>query len=126
MHKPVINYSLPDGKVLELEGDLRYDNKLSGDDEFVDLVIDESNPQNYFIDFEINRLTGNLQGDYYKGNVNNVTNTDQSTVQNNDTIVNNVPNINNSNNQNVMNQSSINQNIVNNTQDSNNQNNVIQ
>lgn len=126
MHKPVINYSLPDGKVLELEGDLRYDNKLSGDDEFVDLVIDESNPQNYFIDFEINRLTGNLQGDYYKGNVNNITNTDQSTVQNNDTIVNNVPNINNSNNQNVMNQSSINQNIVNNTQDSNNQNNVIQ
>lgn len=66
MRKPVINYSLPDGKVLELEGDLRYDNKLSGDDEFVDLVIDENNPNNFFIDYDINRLTGNLPTDYYK------------------------------------------------------------
>ena len=30
----------------------------------VDLVIDENNPKNYFIDFEINRLSGNLPSDY--------------------------------------------------------------
>lgn len=66
MRKPVISYSLPDGKVLELEGDLRYDCKLSGDDEFADLVIDENNPNNFFIDYDINRLTGNLPTDYYK------------------------------------------------------------
>ena len=130
---PVVDYTLPSGVTVTLRGDPRHDNKLADADGMVDLVIDENNPENYFIDFEINRLTGNLQSDYYKGNVNNVTNTNQNTVQNNGTIVNNVPNnvsnnvtnINNSNNQNVMNQSSINQNIVNNTQDSNNQNNVI-
>lgn len=130
---PVVDYTLPSGVTVTLRGDPRHDNKLADADGMVDLVIDENNPENYFIDFEINRLTGNLQSDYYKGNVNNVTNTNQNTVQNNGTIVNNVQNnvsnnvtnINNSNNQNVMNQSSINQNIVNNTQDSNNQNNVI-
>ena len=31
----------------------------------VDLVIDENNPTNYFIDFDINRLGGNLPSDYY-------------------------------------------------------------
>lgn len=100
----------------------------------VDLVIDESNSENYFIDFEINRLTGNFQSDYYKGNVNNVINTNQSTIQNNDAIVNNVqnnipnnvPNINDSNNQDIVNQGNINQNVVSNIQDSNNQNNMVQ
>ena len=32
----------------------------------VDLLIDESNPDNYYIDFEINRLSGNLPQDYYQ------------------------------------------------------------
>ena len=130
---PVVDYILPSGVTITLRGDPRHDNKLADADGMVDLVIDENNPENYFIDFEINRLTGNLQSDYYKGNINNVTNINQSNLQNNDTIVNNVPNnmsnnithINNSNNQNVMSQSSVNQNIINNTQDSNNQNNVI-
>lgn len=117
---PVVDYTLPNGVTVTLRGDPRHDKKVCDADGMVDLVIDENNPENYFIDFEINRLTGNLQSDYYKGNVNNVINTNQNTVQNNDTIVNNVqnnvPNINNSNNQN----------IVNNIQDSNNQNNMIQ
>ena len=34
----------------------------------VDLIIDESDPNNYFIDFEINRLTGNLPQDYNQQN----------------------------------------------------------
>lgn len=131
---PVVDYILPSGVTITLRGDPRHDNKLADADGMVDLVIDENNPKNYFIDFEINRLTGNLQGDYYKGNVNNVTNTNQSNLQNNDTIVNNVPNnisnnvpnINNSNNQSNMNQGNINQSVVNNIQNSNYKNNVIQ
>ena len=34
----------------------------------VDLLIDESNPNNYYIDFEINRLAGNSPQDYYQQN----------------------------------------------------------
>lgn len=66
MYRPVINYQLSSGSVIQLKGDLRYDCKLSGDDEFVDLVIDENNPNNFFIDYDINRLSGNLPTDYYK------------------------------------------------------------
>lgn len=131
---PVVDYILPSGVTITLRGDPRHDNKLADVDGMVDLVIDENNPENYFIDFEINRLTGNLQSDYYKGNINNVTNINQSNLQNNDTIVNNVSNnmsnnithINNSNNQNVMNQNSINQNIANNNAQNSNQNNINQ
>ena len=131
---PVVDYILPSGVTITLRGDPRHDNKLADADGMVDLVIDESNPENYFIDFEINRLTGNLQSDYYKGNINNVTNINQNNLQNNDTIVNNVSNnmsnnithINNSNNQNVMNQNSINQNIANNNAQNSNQNNINQ
>ena len=125
---------IENGVTITLHGDTRFDRKVFDADGMADLVIDESHPENYFIDFEINRLTGNLQGDYYKGNVNNVTNTNQSNLQNNDTIVNNVPNnisnnvpnINNSNNQSNMNQGNINQSVVNNIQNSNYKNNVIQ
>lgn len=101
---PVVDYILPSGVTITLRGDPRHDNKLADADGMVDLVIDENNPENYFIDFEINRLTGNLQSDYYKGNINNINNT----------------------NQNVMNQNNINQNITNNNVQNNNQNNINQ
>jgi hypothetical protein len=60
----VVNYTLPTGVVVTLYGDPRYDNKLSDSDDMVDLLIDENNPDNYYIDFEINRLSGNLPEDY--------------------------------------------------------------
>lgn len=63
--KPVIDYELPDGKKIELHGDSRFDKKHSDEDGLVDLVIDEMNPDNYFIDFEINRIDGNRSSDYY-------------------------------------------------------------
>ena len=63
---PVVDYVLPNGNIITLYGDARYDGRLSDQDGKVDLVIDLENPTNYFIDFEINRLTGNLPGDYYK------------------------------------------------------------
>lgn len=65
IYKPVINYVLSNGITVKLYGDSRYDYKVSDEDGMVDLVIDENNPDIYFIDFEINRLTGNLPSDYY-------------------------------------------------------------
>ena len=60
----VVDYTLPNGTTLTLRGDPRYDYKYDDDDHMVDLVIDENNTDNYFIDFEINRIGGNLPEDY--------------------------------------------------------------
>ena len=69
--KPVVEYTLPSGSTIILQGDARHDGKVFDDDGLMDLLIDENNPSNYFIDFEINRLSGNLPTDYYNGNINN-------------------------------------------------------
>lgn len=71
IQRPVVEYTLSSGSTLTLYGDPRYDRKIADPDGMVDLVIDESNPNNYFIDFEINRLTGNLPSDYYNNISNN-------------------------------------------------------
>ena len=63
--KPVVNYTLPNGTILLLDGDPRHDRKHADADGMIDLVIDLNNPDNYFLDFEINRLSGNLPEDYY-------------------------------------------------------------
>lgn len=68
IQRPVVDYTLPSGSVITLYGDPRNDKKLSDADGKVDLLIDENNPNNYYIDFEINRLTGNLPGDYSQNN----------------------------------------------------------
>lgn len=73
IQKIVVDYKLPSGTTLTLKGDPRYDKKTGDEDGMVDLVIDENNPDNYFIDFEINRLTGNTPSDYYQGNTNPTT-----------------------------------------------------
>lgn len=68
IQRPVVDYMLSNGMVIQLYGDPRNDNRLFDADGMVDLLIDESNPENYYIDLEINRLTGNLPGDYSSGN----------------------------------------------------------
>lgn len=65
IQRPVVEYTLASGSNITLHGDPRHDRKWTDEDGMVDLVIDESNPNNYFIDFEINRLSGNLPSDYY-------------------------------------------------------------
>lgn len=66
IQRPVVEYTLPSGAQVTLYGDPRNDKKLYDDDCMVDLLIDENNPDNYYIDFEINRLSGNLPEDYYQ------------------------------------------------------------
>ncbi len=75
---PVVNYTLPSGSTVVLYGDPRHDRKMVDADGMVDLVIDENNPENYFIDFEINRISGNLPTDYYKQNENISQNSQQN------------------------------------------------
>lgn len=72
IQRPVVEYTLPNGSTITLFGDPRNDRKSFDSDGMVDLVIDENNPDNYFIDFEINRLTGNLPSDYYNYSPNNM------------------------------------------------------
>ncbi len=61
----VIDYALPNGSMVTLKGDPRYDGMIS-DNGTVDLVIDENNPDIYYIDFEINRISGNRPEDFFK------------------------------------------------------------
>ena len=76
--RPVIDYTLPSGTEITLYGDPRNDKKQYDEGGMVDLLIDDSNPDIYYIDFEINRLTGNLPQDYYQqSNVNNNNNNQQ-------------------------------------------------
>ena len=71
IYRVVVNYTLESGNVVALYGDERYDHKFCDSDKMVDLLIDESNPSNYYIDFEINRLSGNLSQDFYSKKTNN-------------------------------------------------------
>lgn len=98
IQKPVVDYTLPSGTTINLQGDPRHDKKVADKDGMVDLVIDEANPNNYFIDFEINRLSGNLPTDYYTNNqtFQNNGNNNFMNQQDNQQYINN--NINNQNN----------------------------
>lgn len=78
IQRPVIEYTLPSGSQITLYGDPRNDRKQYDADGMVDLLIDENNPENYYIDFEINRLSGNLPQDYYQQPVMNQNNLNDS------------------------------------------------
>lgn len=98
IQKPVVDYTLPSGTTITLQGDPRHDKKVADKDGMVDLIIDEANPNNYFIDFEINRLSGNLPTDYYTNDqiFQNNGNNNFMNQQDNQQYINN--NINNQNN----------------------------
>ena len=98
IQRPVVDYTLPSGTTITLQGDPRHDKKVADKDGMVDLIIDEANPNNYFIDFEINRLSGNLPTDYYTNDqiFQNNGNNNFMNQQDNQKYINN--NINNQNN----------------------------
>ena len=60
-----IKYILSSGKEVTLHGDPISNSKKVERFGKADLVIDENNPDNYYVDFEINRLLGNTSADYY-------------------------------------------------------------
>lgn len=62
----VFNFIKINRRTKILFGDPRHDGRTYDADGLVDLIIDESNPNHYFIDFEINRLTGNTKSDYFQ------------------------------------------------------------
>ena len=98
IQRPVVDYTLPSGTTITLQGDPRHDKKVADKDGMVDLIIDEANPNNYFIDFEINRLSGNLPTDYYTNDQifqNNVNNNFMNQQDNQKYINNNINNQNN-------------------------------
>lgn len=51
---PTIDFTLPSGSTITLVGDPRHDGRAYDADGLVDLLIDLDNPDNYYIDFEIN------------------------------------------------------------------------
>lgn len=86
IRRPVVDYVLPSGSTVVLYGDPRHDGRSFDADGMVDLVIDENNPENYYIDFEINRLSGNLSQDYSSQSQGNQTIQNQQSFQTNPTI----------------------------------------
>ena len=61
--RPIVEYVIAGEKRI-LKGEARFDRYKPADDT-VDLLIDEQNPNIYFIDMEINRKGGNKPEDYY-------------------------------------------------------------
>ena len=55
IYKIVATYEKEDGAIIELEGDGRFDRKNSDEDGLVDLLIDTTNPENYYLDFNIEK-----------------------------------------------------------------------
>ena len=66
LRKPVVDFELPGGVMTKLEGDTRRDIKRIEKEGFIDLLIDPNNPNNYYIEFNINRIEGNKPEDFYK------------------------------------------------------------
>ena len=55
--KIVVDYELPSGSLVRLESDGRYDLKVADSDGLVDVLIDLNDPNNYYIDFNIEEET---------------------------------------------------------------------
>lgn len=66
LRKPVINFQLPGGISIRLEGDPRHDTAQIPREGLIDVLIDPNDTSNHYIDFNIDRLDGNRPEDYYK------------------------------------------------------------
>ena len=58
--KLVVDFTLPNGLTVVLYGDPRFDYKTADADGMVDVLIDLNNPENYFVDFNIEEKNGLL------------------------------------------------------------------
>ena len=64
--KPIVKFKLPNGELVSLAGDARHDRITRDGDGYIDLVLDPENYDNYFLDYDINRMGGNRPEDFYK------------------------------------------------------------
>ncbi len=62
----VLHYTLPTEITLTLESESRNDSFSIPKEGFADLLIDEKDPTKYYIDTNINRISGNKEDDFYK------------------------------------------------------------
>ncbi len=51
--KPVVKFILPNGKEVELVGDIKYDNDYNVNRRKIDVLIDLKHPSNYYLDYNI-------------------------------------------------------------------------
>ena len=58
VQKIVVDYIMPNGTIKTCVGDPRYDLKTGDEDGLVDLLIDPNNPDNYYLDFDIQYKEG--------------------------------------------------------------------
>lgn len=65
LRKPVVNFALPGGVEIRLEGDPRHDTTSIDRTGMIDVIIDPNNTDNHYIDFNIDRIEGNRPEDYY-------------------------------------------------------------
>lgn len=65
LRKPVLNFYLPGGIPIKLEGDPRHDTAFIEPTGVIDVIIDPNDTTKYYIDFNINRIEGNRPSDYY-------------------------------------------------------------
>ncbi len=70
----VLNYTLPNGMTKEFKSEAKFDYTRDNKDDLADLLIDENDPDNYYIDYDI-AYSGNAKVEIYdnpnKENVNN-------------------------------------------------------
>lgn len=66
LRKPIVDFELPGGVITRLEGDTRRDKKRIEKRGYIDLLIDPNDPNNNYMEFNINRIEGNRPEDFYK------------------------------------------------------------
>ena len=66
IHYVQVLYTLPNGETIKLKSKMYDKLKIYQTNKTIDLIINVDDPEVYYIDFNINRLAGNKEEDYYK------------------------------------------------------------
>ncbi len=89
--KPVVSYPLSNGLEVSLYGDAKHYSTYEYGENTIDMIIDENHPDIYYINFNINRLTGNLERDFYQNKTLNEHTTQFNPIQSSDKKTFNIP-----------------------------------
>ncbi len=66
LKKIYLRFKSDNGIILNLESEPRFDTKHLETEGYADLLIDEKDPTKFYIDTNINRISGNKEEDFYK------------------------------------------------------------